>query len=122
MGRPIRRYNPNTLLHICNRGSRQEEIFSDPYDFNHCEQILHHAISQHSVSLLCYCLMPNHWHLLSVGPYQQKTPRPADDLPAAWIKIGLKNMPEGDPHNLFPSLQSTEKLIRVIKNSVSRLV
>ena len=64
MGRPIRRFNPGTLLHICNRGSRQEEIFSDPYDFNHCENILHHAISQHSVSLLCYCLMPNHWHLL----------------------------------------------------------
>ena len=64
MGRPIRRFNPGTLLHICNRGSRQEKIFADDFDYSICEQILHEAITRYSISLLCYCLMPNHWHLL----------------------------------------------------------
>lgn len=74
------------LYHIYNRGSEKKNIFTQSYDYKRFQQIFHYyqyqgpkpkfSNSKHGiytfnpipedklVDILCYCLMPNHFHFL----------------------------------------------------------
>jgi putative transposase len=59
-------YKPNTFYHIYNRGNRKQKIFLETQDYQKFLSLMQTHLKIHEVNLLvyCYCLMPNHFHLL----------------------------------------------------------
>lgn len=58
-----RSYSQGQIYHIFNRGVRKEPIFHDHQDFQFFIKKLEIIIKKCEFKLLCYCLMPNHFHL-----------------------------------------------------------
>jgi len=50
--------------HVYNRGAHKERLFLHPDNYKYCLRLLHKYVQKYSVSLLAYCLMPNHYHLV----------------------------------------------------------
>ena len=66
MGRPRRVSAGGYIYHVLNRGNARTTIFRNDGDFTAFEQVLSEALERvPGVRLLAYCLMPNHWHLVS---------------------------------------------------------
>lgn len=70
------------VYHVLNRANARSEIFATHNDYAAFEGILDAACQRFSMRLLCYCLMPNHWHLVI-------WPRQDDDMPAfmGWLTM-----------------------------------
>ena len=52
------------IFHVINRGAKRAEIFSKASDYRAFENLLMETRRRMEISLLAYCLMPNHWHLV----------------------------------------------------------
>ena len=52
------------VFHVLNRGNARMEIFGKDADYRAFELILRETAERFRMRLLCYCLMPNHWHLV----------------------------------------------------------
>jgi len=50
--------------HIFNRGNRKQDIFLEDVDYLKYLEKLREYKKKHNISIICYCLMPNHFHLL----------------------------------------------------------
>ena len=64
MSRPLRIEYAGGLYHVMNRGNQRLEVFSSKRD---CETFLEKLslfAETYKVDIYCYCLMPNHFHLL----------------------------------------------------------
>ncbi|OGZ33768.1 MAG: hypothetical protein A3I88_02975 [Candidatus Portnoybacteria bacterium RIFCSPLOWO2_12_FULL_39_9] len=59
-----REFFPGEYYHIYNRGNAKQNIFLHEEDYIYYLQRLRKAKDKQKVSLICYCLMPNHLHLL----------------------------------------------------------
>ena len=68
MARPIRIEFGNAVYHIVARGNERKEIFRVDKDRHIFLQTLEQMIEQFGVMLHCYCLMPNHYHLVVQTP------------------------------------------------------
>jgi REP element-mobilizing transposase RayT len=55
--------------HALNRGNRREAVFLKPGDYDAFVKAIGEACQRLPVDVLCYCLMPNHFHLL-LRPHQ----------------------------------------------------
>ena len=64
MPRRRRIVEPFSVQHVINRGNARQAVFRDPEDYEEFICLLGHAVERFDVSLLAYCLMPNHWHLV----------------------------------------------------------
>jgi putative transposase len=64
MPRPLRADEAGGLYHALNRGNGRSEIFHNPEDYFAFEQVLAEGLEGYDVSLFCYQLMPDHWHLV----------------------------------------------------------
>jgi putative transposase len=64
MPRPLRTIAPETCYHVINRGNGRQAIFHKPRDYQAFVDILTEGAGRFSVELFCWCLMPNHWHLV----------------------------------------------------------
>lgn len=77
--RDYKQFGAGEYYHIYNRGNEKEKIFLDEGDFNYFILKLNQnlfpsdfrktkfrtpPLPENSFSLVCYCLMPNHFHLL----------------------------------------------------------
>ncbi len=51
-------------FHIYNRGNRKQDIFSEEGDYLNYLKKLREYKKKYNISIICYCLMPNHFHLL----------------------------------------------------------
>lgn len=58
------KYVDGNIYHVFNRGAHQLTIFRRPIHFRKCIQLLLKYSIKYRVSLLSYCLMPNHYHLV----------------------------------------------------------
>lgn len=75
---PQRKYQfeKGYIYHIFNRGHNKQDIFLHYKDFARYLHRLNEYKQKHSFSLLAYCLMPNHLHLL----IQQTSEEPLEKL------------------------------------------
>jgi putative transposase len=55
---------PGQYYHIYNRGAAKEPIFSNQGNYEYLLQLVRRYQKKYSVTVLAYCLMPNHYHLL----------------------------------------------------------
>ena len=53
------------VYHVLNRANARVQIFDNDEDYQQFEQILEESIEKFDMRLLAYCVMPNHWHLLT---------------------------------------------------------
>lgn len=57
-------YYPDGVYHTFNRGSHRVSIFREPDNYLFVLRKLKHYLGQLDLTLLAYCLMPNHFHFL----------------------------------------------------------
>jgi putative transposase len=50
--------------HIYNRGNRKQNVFLKDADYLNYLERLRRYKDKYNISVVCYCLMPNHFHLL----------------------------------------------------------
>jgi putative transposase len=64
MSRPLRIEFPGAVFHVTSRGDRREPIYRDDADRVTQLAVLDEATSRFDASVLAYCLMGNHYHLV----------------------------------------------------------
>lgn len=68
MARKNRRWDPNKFDHVVMRGNNRQNIFSNKADMKELIRIFHYAHMKHPFTLIAYCMMTNHYHLLIRSP------------------------------------------------------
>lgn len=63
MARPLRVEYAGALYHVMNRGNRRERVFRRQADYELFVERLGRFAAEFEIDVLCYCLMPNHFHL-----------------------------------------------------------
>ena len=58
------KYEDDKYYHVYNRGANRQDIFRGRGDYGLCLHLFRKYLSQYRVSIMAYCLMPNHYHLL----------------------------------------------------------
>ena len=58
------KYQDQSYYHIYNRGAHKENIFYSDDQYLRCLNLLEKYSPKYSVSIIAYCLMPNHYHLV----------------------------------------------------------
>ena len=58
------KYIEGLAYHIYNRGAHRAPIFFTPGNYRYCLRLIFKYTLKYCVSLLGYCLMPNHYHLV----------------------------------------------------------
>ncbi len=64
MATPARYFFPGSYYHVYNRGTRKEPIFLHPRDYIRFLKRVREYKEKFSITILAYCLMPNHYHFL----------------------------------------------------------
>jgi hypothetical protein len=57
-------YLPGHYYHIYNRGAHRKSIFKEPANFLFVQRKIKQYSQQFKLTVIAYCLMPNHYHLL----------------------------------------------------------
>ena len=63
-------FQEDTFHHLYNRGANKQKIFFDHFDYRFFKKKLYEYKVKYEMEILCYCLMPNHFHLF-VGQTEQ---------------------------------------------------
>src|SRR5438128_5533372 len=64
MGRSLRASAGGMIYHVLNRANARRPFFDSAAEFAAFEEVLSEAQQAHSVPVLAFCIMPNHWHLV----------------------------------------------------------
>src|SRR5689334_22926653 len=64
MGRAPRAAVGGLIYHVLNRANGRRTLIDKAADYEAFLRVLAEAQREHPVPLLCYCIMPNHWHLV----------------------------------------------------------
>ena len=57
-------YEDQKYYHIFNRGANKQKIFYCDENYSYCLRLFKKYLDRYNVSMIAYCLMPNHYHLL----------------------------------------------------------
>lgn len=57
-------FGVNRFYHVYNRGVNKQNIFFEDDHFSFCLRLIHKYLSNFSVELFAWCLMPNHYHFI----------------------------------------------------------
>ncbi len=68
MARPLRIEYPNAFYHITSRGNERRAIFGSKGDYERFLGYFELATERYGARIHCFCLMPNHYHLLLETP------------------------------------------------------
>ena len=58
-------FEKGEYYHIYNRGCNKEDIFRDKENYVYLLRLMEEGIVAYDATLVAYCLMPNHYHLLA---------------------------------------------------------
>ena len=64
MGRTRRADVAGAVYHMLHRANRRATIFEKDADCEAFERILIDVVAKFKIELFCYCVMPNHWHIV----------------------------------------------------------
>lgn len=64
MATPVRYFQKGLYHHIYNRGNRKQNIFIQRRDYLRFLKRTLEYKNKYKICILCYCLMPNHFHFL----------------------------------------------------------
>lgn len=64
MPRSRRHFTVGECYHVLNRGNGRSRIFHKDADYLAFLSVLAEGLKRYHVDLLCWCIMPNHWHLV----------------------------------------------------------
>jgi putative transposase len=64
MPRIARGHSDGLIYHILNRGNCRQDVFHKDEDYKAFTELLAKVQESYGISILAYCLMPNHFHLL----------------------------------------------------------
>jgi len=67
MARKLRIEYPGAIYHVLNRGDHREPVFRDEHDRERFIATLSEACAKTDWQVQAYCLMGNHFHLVSSG-------------------------------------------------------
>lgn len=67
MVRIARKASVSGIYHVVMRGAGRQLLFEDDRDRRRFLELMHDSFTDHEVKLLCFCLMPNHVHLIAQG-------------------------------------------------------
>jgi REP element-mobilizing transposase RayT len=70
MARALRIVYPDATYHVFARGNRRSELYLDRFDYKLFIQILAAVTLRYGWSVIAYCLMPNHYHLVVRVPQE----------------------------------------------------
>lgn len=68
MGRPLRIEYPGAFYHVTSRGNERRVIFRTKKDYERFLGYFESATERYGAQIHCFCLMPNHYHLLLETP------------------------------------------------------
>lgn len=68
MSRPLRIEYPGAFYHITSRGNERRPIYKTEKDYERFLGYLESATERYGAEIHCFCLMPNHYHLLLETP------------------------------------------------------
>ena len=57
-------YEKGHYYHIYNRGNNRQDIFLEERNYEYLEQLFAKNTERYELTIIAYCLMPNHYHLL----------------------------------------------------------
>lgn len=69
MPRKHRLWSPHHYFHIVMRGNNRQTIFLHHTDYQAFLRILEYTYQKYQFSIIAFCIMPNHYHLLLRSPY-----------------------------------------------------
>lgn len=64
MPRRLRVATGGLAYHVLNRAAGRARLFDKPADYEAFERVLDQAWQRLGTRIVCYCVMPNHWHLV----------------------------------------------------------
>lgn len=64
MATPVRYFQKGSYYHVYNRGNRKQNIFISPRDYERFLKRMKEYKNEFNITILGYCLMPNHFHFL----------------------------------------------------------
>lgn len=64
MPRRISNFSAGDYYHVYNRGAGRELIFFEPDNYTYCLRLVKKYQRKYAISVIAYCLMPNHYHFL----------------------------------------------------------
>src|SRR5437763_2480073 len=65
MARPLRVQYADAIYHLCARGNARERIFRGEKDQAHFVELLEESAQRFAISIFCFVLMGNHFHLIA---------------------------------------------------------
>ena len=88
MPRLARLVLPGLLHHVTQRGNRRQQTFFGDEDYSAYLELMADWCEERSVEIWCYCLMPNHVHLIAVPRSVKKGGEKGSD-PFSEIQVHL---------------------------------
>ena len=64
MTRPLRAARGGLVFHVLNRANARATLFATPEDYGTFLETVAEAQIVQPMTVLCYCIMPNHWHFI----------------------------------------------------------
>jgi len=52
------------VFHVLNRGVARMQVFEKAGDYEAFERVLSETLQEAPMRICCYCVMPNHWHMV----------------------------------------------------------